>query len=48
MVTELGKSSRGRTRIVLDLIHNVSQITRPRVIESRLDQDVACIGRKIR
>jgi len=45
MVTALGKASRCRTRIALDL---ASEITRRRLIESRLDQDAACIGGKIR
>jgi len=48
MVTALGKASRRRTRIALDLGHDVSEITRRRLIESRLDQDAACIGGKIR
>ena len=48
MVTALGKASRRRTRIALDLVHNASEITRRRLIESRLDQDAACIGGKIR
>jgi len=49
MVTVLGKAStRRRTRIALDLVHNASEITRRRLIESRLDQDAACIGGKIR
>jgi len=48
MVTALGKASRRRTRIALDLVHDVSEITRQRLIESRLDQDAACIGGKIR
>jgi len=41
MVTELGKASRRRTRIALDLVHDVSEITRRRLIDSRLDQDAA-------
>ena len=48
MVPALGKSSRRRTRIALDLVHDASEITRQRLIESRLDQDEACIGGKIR
>jgi len=48
MVTGLGKASRRRTRIALDLVHDASEITRRRLIESRLDQDAACIGGKIR
>jgi len=48
MVTALGKASRRRTRIALDLVHDASEITRRRLIESRLDQDAACIGGKIR
>jgi len=48
MVTALGKASRRRTRIALDLVHDMSEITRRRLIVSRLDQDVACIGGKIR
>jgi len=48
MVTVLGKASRRRTRIALDLVHDASEITRRRLIESRLDQDAACIGGKIR
>jgi len=48
MVTALGKASRHRTRIALDLVHDSSEITRRCLIESRLDQDPACIGGKIR
>ena len=48
MVTALGKASRRRTRIALDLVHDESEITRRRLIESRLDQDAACIRGKIR
>ena len=48
MVTALGKASRRRTRIALDLVHDASEITRQRLIESRLDQDAACTGGKIR
>ena len=48
MVTALGKASRRRTRIALDLVHDVSEITRRRLIEAGLDQDAACIGSKIR
>ena len=48
LVTALGKASRRRTRIALDLVHDTSEITRRRLIESRLDQDAACIGGKIR
>ena len=48
MVTVLGKPSRRRTRIALDLVHDASETTRQRLIESRLDQDAACIGGKIR
>jgi len=48
IVTALGKASRRRTRIALDLVHDASEITRRRLIQSRLDQDVACIGGKIR
>jgi len=48
MVTALGKASRRRTRIALDLVHDALEITRRRLIESRLDQDAACIGGKIR
>ena len=48
MVTALGKASRRRTRIAFDLVYNASEITRQRLIESRLDQDTACIGGKIR
>jgi len=50
MVTALGKASRRRTKIALDLVHDASEITRRRLIESRLlvDQDAACIGGKIR
>jgi len=48
MVTALGKASRRRTRIALDLVHDASEITRRRLIESQLDQDAACIGGKIR
>ena len=48
MVTALGKASRRRTRIALDLVHDASEITRRRLIESRLDQNTACIGGKIR
>jgi len=47
MLTALGKAARRRTRIALDLVHDASEITRRRLIESRLDQDVACIGGKI-
>jgi len=48
IVTVLGKASRRRTRIALDLFHDASEITRRGLIESRLDQDTACIGGKIR
>ena len=48
MVIALGKASTRTTRIALDLVHNASEITRRRLIESRLDQDAACIGGKIR
>ena len=48
MVTAFGKASWRRTRIALDLVHYALEITRRRLIESRLDQDVACIGGKIR
>ena len=48
MVTALGKAFGRRTRIVLDLVHDASEITRRRLIQSRLDQDAACIGGKIR
>jgi len=48
MVTALGKASTRRTRIALDLVYDASEITRRRLIESQLDQDAACIGRKIR
>jgi len=48
MVTALGKASRCRTRIALDLVHDGSEITRRHLMESRLDQDTACIGGKIR
>jgi len=48
MVTALGKAFRRRTRIALDLVHDASEITRGRLIESRWDQDAACIGGKIR
>jgi len=48
MVTALGKASRRRTRIALDIVHDASEITRRHLIESRLDQDAACIGGKIR
>jgi len=48
MVTALGKASRCTTRIALDLVHDASVITRGRLIESRLDQEAACIGGKIR
>jgi len=48
MVTALGKAYRRRTRIALDLVHDASEITRRRLIESRLDHDAACIGGKIR
>jgi len=34
MVTALGKGSRCRTRIALDLVHDASDITRPCLIES--------------
>ena len=34
MVTALGKASRCRTRIALDLVHDESEITRRRMIES--------------
>ena len=44
MVTALGKASRRRTRIALDLVHDGLEITRRCLIESRLDQDAACIG----
>ena len=48
MATVFGKASRRRTRIALDLVHDASEITRRHLIESRLDQDTACIGGKIR
>jgi len=48
MVTALGKASRRRTRVVLDLVHDASEITRRRLIDLQLDQDAACIGGKIR
>jgi len=48
MVTAFGKASRRRTWIPLDLVHDASEITRRRPIESRLDQDGACIVGKIR
>jgi len=48
MVTALGKASKRRTRIALDLVHNASEIIRRCLIESRLDQDAVCIGGKIR
>jgi len=48
MVTAFGKASRRMTRIALDLVHDASEITRRRLIESGLDQDSACIGGKIR
>jgi len=48
MVPALGKSSRRRTRIALDLVHDASEVIRRRLIESRLDEDAACIGGKIR
>jgi len=48
IVTALGKASRHRTRIALDLVHDASEITRGRLIVSRLDQDAACIEGKIR
>jgi len=35
-------------RIVLDLVHDASENTRRHLIESRLGQDAACIGGKIR
>ena len=47
-VTALGKASRRRTRIALDLVHDASEITKRCLIESRLDQNAACIGGKIR
>jgi len=48
MVTALGKTSRLRTMRALDLVHNAAEITRGRLIESRLDQEAACTGGKIR
>ena len=48
MVTGLGKASRRRTRIALDLVHHASEMTRRSLIESRLDLDAACIRGKIR
>jgi len=48
MVTVLGKASRRWTRIALDLVHDASEIRGRRLIESRLDQDPACIGGKLR
>ena len=48
MVTVLGKASRRWTRIALDLVHDASEIRSRRLIESRLDQDPACIGGKLR
>ena len=35
MVTALAKSSRRRTRTALDLVHDASEITRRRLIESQ-------------
>jgi len=48
MVTVLGKASRLRTRIALDLVHDASEITRRGLIALRLDPDAACIEVKIR
>ena len=48
MVTALGKASRRKTRIALDLVPHASEITGRCLIESRSDQDAACIGGKIR
>jgi len=48
MVTTLAKASTPRTRIAVDLVHDALEITRRRLIESRWDQDTACIGGKIR
>ena len=48
IVTALGKASRRRARIALDLVHDASEITRRRLIESPLDQNAACIGGKFR
>jgi len=48
MMTALRKASGRSTRIALDLVHDASEITRRPLIESRLDQDAACIGGKIR
>jgi len=48
IVTALGKASRCRTTIALDLIPNMSEMTRQWLIESRLDYDAACIGGTIR
>ena len=48
MVIALGKASRRKTWIALDLVHDASEITRGRLIELHLDQDTACIGGQIR
>jgi len=48
MVTALGKTSRPRTRIALDLVHDTSKMTRRCLNETRLNQDAASIGGKIR
>jgi len=48
MVTAFGKTSRPRTRIALDLVQDTSNITRRSLNETRLDQDAASIGGKIR
>ena len=47
-VTALGKASRCCPRIALDLVDDASEISRRRLIESRLDLDMGCIGVKIR
>jgi len=49
MVTALGNASSctSRIKIVLDLVHDVSEMTRRCLIESRLDQDTVCICCKI-
>jgi len=47
MVTALGNASSCRIERVLDLVDDVSEMTRRCLIESRLDQDTVCIGGKI-
>jgi len=42
------KTPLSRTRIALDIVHDASEIIMRSLIESRLDQDAACMEGKIR